>query len=281
MAPVAAPALRRARQRTGFALGVRARTAVLVIAAAYFFVPLVAAARFALEGEHGSISFAAFGQVFTDPTLWPALSTSLEVAGGAVGATLFLLVPTSIWITLRMPRFRRTMEGLTLLPLVIPAVVLVLGIFGAFASFPTWITATPVILALEYVVLALPYSYRAIDAGVQAIDLRTLVDAARSLGAGWTQTLVRVLLPNLRSAILGAAFLTVAYCLGEFAVANLLTMNTFPTWLYEVGTEKPGEAVALSVLALVVTWTVLLAVSLVGGRRTGRVAAAPRGEERR
>ncbi len=251
----------------GFRLGLGARIAVLSLAGLYFLVPLAAAARFALEGPHGSLTFAAFGQVFTDPALWPALSTSLEVAAGAVVITLALLVPTAILVSLRLPRLRSVMESLTLLPIVIPAVVLVLGIFDAFSFLPSWITATPVILALEYVVLALPYSYRAIDSGVQAIDLRTLVDASRSLGAGWRQTLARVVLPNIASAVLGAAFLTVAFCLGEFAVANLLTMNTFPTWLYEVGTEQPAEAVALSVLALVLTWVVLLALSVLGARR--------------
>ncbi len=93
------------------------------------------------------------------------------------------------------------METLSLLPLATPAVVLVLGIFAAFRGLPQIIIGTPAILALEYVVLAMPYSYRVIDAGVQAIDVHTLVDASRSLGASWPQVLLRVLMPNLQGAI--------------------------------------------------------------------------------
>ena len=110
------------------------------------------------------------------------------------------------------------------------------------------------ILAFIYVILAMPYSYRAIDAGVRSIDLRTLVDAGRSMGAGWGKLLTRLLLPNLRSGILAAAFLTVALSLGEFAIASIMGFNTFPVWLVGVEGNSPYVAVALSIAALVVTW---------------------------
>ena len=73
-----------------------------------------------------------------------------------------------------------------------------------------------------YTVLAMPFTYRALDAGLRAIDLRTLVDASRSLGAGWTTTMFRVLVPNLRSALLTSAFLTATVVLGEFTMASLM-----------------------------------------------------------
>jgi putative spermidine/putrescine transport system permease protein len=124
------------------------------------------------------------------------------------------------------------------------------------------------ILALVYVILALPYSYRAIDAGVRSIDLRTLVDAGRSMGAGWGKLLARLLLPNLRSGILAAAFLTVALSLGEFAIASIMGFNTFPVWLVGVEGNNPYVAVALSIAALVVTWLLLVGLALAGsGRR--------------
>ena len=47
-----------------------------------------------------------------------------------------------------------------------------------------------------YAVLAMPFTYRSLDAGLRAIDLRTLVDASRSLGAGWGTTMFRVLVPE-------------------------------------------------------------------------------------
>jgi len=66
----------------------------------------------------------------------------------------------------------------------------------------------------------MPFAYRAIDAGLRALDLKTVVEAASSLGAGWVSTLCRVVLPNLATALLSAVVLTVALVLGEFTMAR-------------------------------------------------------------
>src|SRR6185437_824321 len=98
-----------------------------------------------------------------------------------------------------------------------------------------------------YVVLAMPFAYRAIDTGVRAIDLHTLVDASRNLGAAWPATLARVVLPNVQTAVLGAMFLTVALCLGEVVIATLLLYNTFPVEMVVLYHQSQlGVSVALS-----------------------------------
>lgn len=268
----------RTRVRTGFRIGRPGRIGVVALVSAYFLIPILCTLRYALEGGGRSFSFTYFTQVLTDPTLVGPLETSLAIAGGTIVLTLGILVPTSIWVNLRLPHLRRVMESVTLLPLVVPAVVLVLGIFGTFKSFPNFIIGTPVILSLEYVILALPYSYRAIDSGVQAMDIHVLVDAGRSLGATWTRLFLHVLLPGLRSALLSAAFLTVAFVLGEFAVANLMSFSTFPTWLYQIGTEQAGEAIATSVLALLLVWGILAVISFAGGGRVPRHTRTKDGE---
>jgi putative spermidine/putrescine transport system permease protein len=162
------------------------------------------------------------------------------------------------------------LDAVSLLPLGVPAVVIVLGVLGVYRNLPDIITGTPVILALVYVILAMPYSYRAIDSGVRSLDLHTLVDASRSMGAGWGKLFSRVLLPNMRSGILAAAFLTVALSLGEYAIASIMGFMTFPVWLVSVEGNNPYVAVALSIAALLVTWILLVALALVGSgkRRT-------------
>jgi putative spermidine/putrescine transport system permease protein len=108
--------------------------------------------------------------------------------------------------------------------------------------------------------------YRALDSGLRAIDVRTLVEAARSCGASWPQALVRAVLPNLRGALLNAAFLTLALVLGEFTVARLLGFEPFAVWIYNVGGSQAQMSVAVSVLSLLVTWALLLALAGAGGR---------------
>ena len=89
----------------------------------------------------------------------------------------------------------------------------------------------------------MPFTYRAIDTGVRAIDLHTLVDASRNLGASWPSTLARVVLPNVQTAVLGAMFLTIALCLGEVVIATLLLYQTFPVEMVVLYHQSPGRRV--------------------------------------
>ena len=252
----------------------------------YVLIPVAASLQFSLEaGYKGRLSLTAYSQALAEAGLGTSLLTSVKVAAGAAAITLALLVPTVIFVNLRFPRWRAVLDAVSLLPLGVPAVVIVLGVLGAYRSLPSIITGTPVILALVYVILAMPYSYRAIDASVRAIDMHTLVDAGRSMGAGWGKLFSRVLLPSLRSGILAAAFLTVALSLGEYAIASIMGFNTFPVWLVGVEGNNPYVAVALSISALAFTWILLVALALAGsGRRRrsrgcGAGLVGPEGED--
>jgi len=187
--------------------------------------------------------------------------------------TLVLMVPTVIWVHLRLPRVRRIMETITILPIVIPPVVLILGVLQVS---PAALKASPNLLALEYVILSMPFAYRALDAGLRALDLKTLVEASNSLGGGMGTTLWRIILPNLRTALLSATVLTVALVLGEFTMASLDQYQTFPVWIVAFDQTSGPISVAASLAALIVTWIVLMLISMIGGRggRGGRGAGA-------
>ena len=249
------------------------RYVTLALIGLYVVIPMYASVQFSLQsGYHSKLSFGAYTKGLSQPGLGSSIVTSLEVSFGAMVVTLLLLVPTIIFVHLRLPRIRPVLEAVSLLPLGVPAVVIVVGILGVYDSAPTWFIGSPMILALLYVILALPYSYRAIDAGVRSIDLHTLVEAGRSMGARWLTLFRRVLLPNMRSGILAAAFLTLALSLGEYTFASLILPSTptFPVFLAGVVTTSTYYAVALSVLALIVTWGLLVAISVIGsGRKQG------------
>ena len=159
-----------------------------------------------------------------------------------------------------------------MLPIVIPPVVLIVGVLQVAPSF---LKSTSYLLALEYAVLAMPFAYRALDAGLRAIDLQTLVEASRSLGGGWINTMWRVVLPNLRSSLLSATVLTVALVLGEYTMASLDQYQTFSVWVVNTDQGNARVSVAVSLLALVLTWVLLMAISFLGRRRAG--ATAPGG----
>jgi putative spermidine/putrescine transport system permease protein len=197
-----------------------------------------------------------------------AIILSIKLAVITTLLTLVLMVPTTIYVHLRLPSIRPLLESITILPIVIPPVVLILGVLDIS---PANLKGTPYLLALIYVVLAMPFAYRTLDAGLRSLDLKTLVDASNSLGAGWPSTLWRVILPNLRTALLSATVLTVALVLGEFTMASLDQYQTFPVWIVNFDQTSGPVSVAASLFALFVTWIFLLAITMIGSRRARRL----------
>jgi putative spermidine/putrescine transport system permease protein len=238
------------------------RWVILLVTAVYFGVPLYAALRFA--------GLKAFGSVFTQPGFAAALWVSIQLGAMTWIITMALMVPTTIYVHLRLPRMRRVLESITILPVVIPPIVLTVGVLQVF---PVQLKATMWLLGIEYVILAMPFAYRAIDAGLRAIDLKTLTEASSNLGASWLATIWRVILPNLGTSLLSATVLIVALVLGEFTMASLNLVTTFPVWIVEFDQLDAQISVSASILALVVTWLFLMLIVTIGSRRSRRTGA--------
>jgi putative spermidine/putrescine transport system permease protein len=239
------------------------RWVILVVAGIYFLIPLYAALRFA--------GIKAFPSVLHQAGFTDALTLSIRLAAITTVLTVVLMVPTVVYVHLRLPRLRRLLEAITILPIVIPPVVLIVGVL---AVAPGNLKSSPNLLALEYVILAMPFAYRSIDAGLRALDLKTLVEASNSLGAGWPSTLWRVILPNLRTAMLSAVVLTIALVLGEYTMASLDLYQTFPVWIVNFEQSSGPVSVASSLLALFVTWLFLMVIATLGGRRARRAGGS-------
>jgi putative spermidine/putrescine transport system permease protein len=243
----------------------------------FFILPPLAMLRFSLEGAKlGTWSVTAWQQIASYqgsgiPPLLSAIEISLELAVITCAVTLVLLVPTMIWIRLRVQWISRTFEFLCLLPLTIPAIVLVVGLGPVYNKIQHF-SLSALMLFWVYVILALPYAYRAIAAGLGAIDVTTLSEAARSLGASWVSVMVRVIVPNMRQAILNALLLTTALVLGEFTIAYLLLYNNLQVELYSISRNTPNAGVLFSTAtaALLFAFVLLLILSFAGRRRRGR-----------
>ncbi len=232
---------------------------VFVVGAAYFFIPLIATFEFSLRMRRGVYSFDAYRVVLGDARFQETFAYSVTVAVFTILLGVFLVVPTAYWIRLRMPQLRPVVEFITLLPLVIPAIVIVFGyirMYGSNSPLPFLGSArgTDALLVIGYATLALPYMYRAVDTGLRTIDVRTLTEAAQILGAGWTTIIARVILPNVLIAVLSGAFLTFAIVIGEFTLASLLNRPAFGPYLQNIGANRAYEPAALAVIAFAITW---------------------------
>jgi putative spermidine/putrescine transport system permease protein len=247
----------------------------IVLGAIYFIVPLIGTFEFSLRMRRGVYSFDAYAVVFGDPRfratfLYSSLLAVITIILGTV-----LIVPTAYWVQLRLPKLRPAVEFITLLPLVIPAIVIVFGYLrmynsSSFLPLTASSRTTDLLLAFSYVTLSMPYMYRAVDTGLRAIDVRTLTEAAQSLGAGWVRILFRVIFPNVRVAILSGAFLTFAIVIGEFTMASLLDRPAFGPYLQLMGANRAYEPAALAIIAFAVTWACMGLIQLFG--RSARAA---------
>ena len=240
----------------------------IVLLAAYFLLPLLGLAVYSLWAGGTRYDFSAYRQILADPQFHETFRLSLLLAAETIVISLALVIPAAFWVNLRAPGLRGVLGQLSVLSFVVPPIVLVGGLTSLFRG-PEWFVGTPQFLVAGYVVLSLPYTYRTLDTGLRALDLQTLSEAAQSLGAGWGTLLWRVILPNIRSAVLGAALLTLAIVLGEFTFANVLLFNTFAVYINHVGQTQGTPAAALSLISLGVTWLAMLGLLRFG---RGRVA---------
>ncbi len=253
------------------------RYVVFTVFGLFFILPLLAMLRFSLEGAKlGTWSLTAWRQIASYqntgiPPLLSSIEITLELAVITCVVELVLLVPTMIWVRLRVQWLARTIEVLCLLPLTIPAIVLVVGLGEIYNRIQHY-ELSALMLFWAYVILALPYAYRALAAGLTAIDVTTLSEAARSLGASWFTVIVRVIAPNMRQAILNALLLTAALVLGEFTIAYLLLYNNLQVELYSISRNTPNAGVlfATSFAALLFAFVLLMILSYAGRRRGGR-----------
>jgi putative spermidine/putrescine transport system permease protein len=243
------------------------RVVLLALFAVFFFGPLLAMLDFSTRVAGGGRTWDAWANLVEDPDLNAAIVTSLLLALFTVVLSLVLLVPTMIWVRLRVPQASRLLEFLCLLPLTIPALVIVVGITNVYQWVTYLLGDSALNLTFVYVVLVLPYAYRSIDAALSGIDAPTLAEAARSLGAGWFTVIARVIVPNIWTGVLSAAFITVAVVLGEFTVASLLNYNNMQVVINLLGKSDANTSVAASLAAILLAFVLLLGLSVVGGSR--------------
>ena len=255
-----------------------------ILGVLYFFLPLLATFEFSLTMERDTISFKAYEAAFADADFWETFGYSSLLAVLTIVFSVMLIVPTAYWIRLRLPEARRLVEFITLLPFVIPAIILVFGLIRVYSApftIPftdiklmdslTTLTVnkfhlgTNILIVGGYMVLALPYMYRSVDTGMRTVDVRTLTEAAQSLGANWYTIIVKVILPNVRTALLSGALLTFAIVVGEVVLASFLGVQAFGPYLFLLGQHRAYEPAALSFATFLMTWAAMGIIQLVTG----------------
>jgi putative spermidine/putrescine transport system permease protein len=242
--------------------------------ALYFTLPLIGVFLFSLRGKKGALGFSAYARVFADPQFLKSFLFSFRISLATIAIGLALVLPTAMYVRLRLPRIRPYLEAITNLPFTVPVIVLAFGLIKLYGRPPIALVSSPLLLAAGSTVICLPYLYRTIDAGLEAIDLKSLTEASASLGASGFRTLFAVVLPNLRTAIVGAASIVFALVMGELTLAVMLAWPAFGPYMALVGRDLAYEPAALAVLSFILTW-ISIALFHAAGRALGGEAAKP------
>lgn len=259
----------------------------LALVMIYLLTPLGATLAFGLSNGN-AIDFHSYQEIFTDKNFWQTLLLSLELALSATVVTVVLVTPTVYWMQLRLPQARPLLDFLTLVPFAVPPIIMSLGLVEVYgnnnvlmnvlslglvpllSNDPFNIVNTPPLLVCAYVIVALPYVYRPIDSSLRAINTQVLTEASYSLGGGWWKTFLTVILPNIWPGIISAALLTFSTAMGEFTLASLFGIFTFPIYLNGVGQNDAHKAASLAILSFILTLLCVLAIILLVRRRSGQ-----------
>ena len=249
----------------------------LALGMLYLLLPLYATLQFSLQAERGvPISFLAYRQAVSQPLFVESFLFSFRTALITIAVSVLLIVPTAYWVNLRLRFLRPVIEFLSLLPFVIPPVVLVFALIRSYngTSLTDSANGVYIIMIGAYVMLSFPYTYRAVDTGLQAINILALTEAAQSLGAGWLTILFRVVFPNVFVSILNGAFITFAIVMSEFTIASLLSQPAFGPYMYAVSTREAYQPPALAILSFGLTWASILFIQWLGrGRGNARLVS--------
>ncbi len=262
----------------------------LIFVLLYLLIPLGATLWFGLDTGNG-FDFSSYQRIFSDPDFSQTIITSLELAAATTILVVVLVTPTAYWVQMRIPGARPLLDFLTLVPFAVPAIVLAVGLTQEYSSTVNPLISylslglvpllsnsfnivnTPPLLVCAYVIIALPFVYRPIDNSLRAINTAVLTEAAYSLGSGWWRTFLTVILPNIWPGIISAALLTFSVVMGEFTIAQLFSIYTFPIFLNGVGQNDPHRAASLSILSFIITLLCVLGIILLVRRRPGGAEA--------
>lgn len=239
------------------------RYSIILLVGMYLLLPLYSMLDFSTKPfaffQKGR-TLDAWKVIPSQPDLVISIFRSLISATIVMTLILTLIVPTVVWVHLKLPKLKRVVELICLIPLAIPAIVIVVGIAPLYRWISIHLTESPISLSLVYSMLILPYTYRSLSAALDASDIHTLAEAARTLGASTSRMMAGIIMPTLRTGILNGSFIAIALVLGEYTISNLLNYKTFQVVIAQIGRTNGNVAVAVSLASILFVLILLLVI---------------------
>jgi len=201
-------------------------------------------------------------ETFASSRILGAFATSLSLGVWTTLLVLALTVPAVYWARAKNPRVRPLLESAAAIPFALPFVVIGFALLQFSGIVAPQLQGSYALLLLAYVAISFPFVYWAIDGAMAAADVKRLSEVAASCGASAWQTIVKVVLPNIRTGVATAAMLAFALVIGEFALVSVLggSIITISVWSAAAINATGGSLAPLSVVTTVV-FALLLVLS--------------------
>ena len=225
--------------------------------------------------------------VLTQPATYNSILNSLRYSGLSTAADIAMGC-LAAWLIVRARVPGRTLlDGLTMLPLAVPGVIMAAG-YVAMTAPGTWLESIgpmgshpAVILVVAYAVRRLPFVVRGVSAGLEQVP-ETLEEAARNLGASRTGATFRITAPLIAANIIAAGVLTFAFAVLEVS-DSLILAQTRPMYpitkqIYTLAASGNYDAVnvasALGVYGMLLLGGTMALASALLGKRLGAIFRA-------
>jgi len=250
--------------------------AFLLAVFAFLFAPVAVVVLFSFnETASTSLPFRGFTLhwyrvAFSDPLFRESLRSSLIVAGATAAFVIVVGVNAAFAIAWRPTRLSRLFAGAVTTPLILPGLFLGVALLSFFDTIGLRLSLFTVFLG--HALVTLPFVVLIVAARLERFD-RSLVEAARDLGAGPIRSLRDVVLPIIAPAIAGAALIAIAWSFDEFII-TFFTIgggSTLPVMIW--GKLRRGIDPSVNAIASIILTATVLSSALLGRLLTSRELA--------
>ncbi len=240
---------------------------VLFIIGAYLTIPFLATLIYSFFVEWTNLLPSGFtlrnySELFADTDFWLSIGRTLVLCAVSVLLTIVLLLLAMYPVTVMNRKLGNIMQMICMIPYALQGVILSISIISIYTGTGTILSNRMLMLFGAYSILVLPYIYQGIRNSLNAIDAKTLIQAAEVLGCGRFRAYVQVVLPNIFSGILVSSLLAESIVFGDFVLANNIAGNNYENVSVYLNTNMYNSSGLASAIVVVIFAVVFLVTGL-------------------
>ena len=238
---------------------------------AFLYAPLAVMAVFSFnDSPYTGLPFNGltarwYVALFQHEQILASIANSVYVAAGVVGLSVAFGLPAAVALDRYSFAGKEAFRRIVLLPIALPGVITGVSLLLFYMAVGLKLSLNTIILGQGTGLMCITITE--VFARLQQIG-RSQEEAARNLGATEAEVFWRVLLPNIRSALMGAALITFSISFDEIAVTYLLTgrSNTLPMTLWSLLRRSVTPEINAVATLVVVVSVVLVVVGIRASR---------------